>query len=120
MSDKIISKQNAQHYLWGENCDGWHLVKSATLSVIHERMPPGSEEVRHFHHKSEQFFFVLSGIASLEVDGIVYQLAANQGMHVPAKSPHQMRNLTASDIEFTVTSTPPSQGDRELVKTIKG
>ena len=115
MNDKVISKLNAEHYLWGEKCDGWHLVKSANLSVIHERMPPGTEEVRHFHHQSEQFFFVLSGKASLEVDGIVYELTANQGIHVPARTPHQMRNLTASDVEFTVTSAPPSHGDRELV-----
>lgn len=34
-----ISKANAEHYLWGGDCDGWHLVKSQGLSVIHERMP---------------------------------------------------------------------------------
>jgi hypothetical protein len=34
-----ISKQNAEHYIWGDNCDGWHLVNNKDLSVIHERMP---------------------------------------------------------------------------------
>lgn len=36
-----ISKANAEHYLWGGDCDGWHLVKNQNLSVIHERMPSG-------------------------------------------------------------------------------
>jgi hypothetical protein len=30
-----ISKQNAEHYIWGDSCDDWHLVKSKELSVIH-------------------------------------------------------------------------------------
>lgn len=34
-----VSKENAEHYVWGGSCDGWHLVKGQELSVIHERMP---------------------------------------------------------------------------------
>ncbi len=22
----LISIENAEHYIWGENCDGWHLL----------------------------------------------------------------------------------------------
>jgi len=32
-----ISKQCAEHYIWGDQCDGWHLVKNNDLSIIHER-----------------------------------------------------------------------------------
>jgi len=31
----MISKETAEHYAWGQNCDGWHLVDSVELSVIH-------------------------------------------------------------------------------------
>ena len=34
-----VSKQNAEHYVWGGKCDGWHLVKNKDVSIIHERMP---------------------------------------------------------------------------------
>jgi hypothetical protein len=37
---KPISTGTAPHYAWGAKCDGWHLVRSADLSVIQERMPP--------------------------------------------------------------------------------
>jgi hypothetical protein len=49
-----ISKLTAEHYVWGEGCDGWHLVKNSNLSVIHERMPPNTSEVKHYHEKSRQ------------------------------------------------------------------
>lgn len=51
-----ISKQNAAHYVWGGQCDGWHLVQNDTLSIIHERMPAGTFETRHYHSTSRQFF----------------------------------------------------------------
>ncbi len=108
----MISKENAEHYIWGENCDGWHLVKSEHLSVIQERVPAGMSEVRHFHNHAQQFFFVLSGAATIEVAGKDHVLLPQQGMHVPAGVPHQLRNQTEQDLEFIVTSTPPSHGDR--------
>jgi mannose-6-phosphate isomerase-like protein (cupin superfamily) len=64
-----ISKENAEHYKWGDNCDGWHLVKNQDISVIHERMLPNTREIRHYHQKLRQFFFVLSSTATIEIDG---------------------------------------------------
>lgn len=107
-----ISIQNAEHYVWGDQCDGWHLVKSASLSVIQERVPGGCSEIRHCHEKSEQFFYVLSGVAILEVSGASHTLMPHHGFHVPAGEPHQLRNESAEDLIFIVTSTPPSHGDR--------
>lgn len=112
----IVSKENAEHYQWGEQCDGWYLVKSEKLSVIQERVPPGCSEVRHLHTKSEQFFFVLSGCATLEVNGDVFELRDNQGLHVPSNTPHQLSNRGQTDLHFVVTSTPPSHGDRVEVQ----
>ncbi|MEI8606023.1 hypothetical protein [Pseudoalteromonas sp. B160] len=59
-----ISVDNAEHYNWGDDCDdcdGWHLVKSAALSVIQERVPPGCCEQSHKHEFAEQFFLYLMG-----------------------------------------------------------
>ncbi|MEQ3624044.1 MAG: cupin domain-containing protein [Marinobacter sp.] len=108
----MISKESAEHYHWGNGCDGWHLVKSSNLSVIQERVPSGCGEIRHFHKHSEQFFFVLAGVASLEVNGETHTLRSHQGLHVKAKMPHQLKNEHSEDLVFTVTSTPPSHGDR--------
>src|SRR5262245_22765573 len=32
-----VSIQNAEHYVWGNGCDGWHFVNRPSLSVIRER-----------------------------------------------------------------------------------
>ena len=58
-----VTLDQAEHYKWGENCDGWHFLKNDLLSVIQERVPPDCKEVRYFHKKSRQFFYILDGVA---------------------------------------------------------
>lgn len=38
------SKANSEHYIWGTNCSGWHLVKSDSVSVIEEQMIPQTRD----------------------------------------------------------------------------
>lgn len=107
-----ISKKSAEHYIWGAACDGWHLAKGNNLSVIHERMPGKTEEVRHYHERARQFFFVLSGEAMLEVNGVRLMLREQEGAEVPPGVWHQMKNERYDEVEFLVISTPPTRGDR--------
>ncbi|MDR4947916.1 cupin domain-containing protein [Neobacillus cucumis] len=111
-----ISKQNAEHYIWGDSCDGWHLVKSKELSVIHGRMPVNTTEVRHFHNQARQFFFVLSGTATLEVNGERIILNPQEGVEIEPLTSHQMINNSNKDVEFLVISQPTSKGDRVLTE----
>jgi mannose-6-phosphate isomerase-like protein (cupin superfamily) len=108
----IVSIKNGKHYVWGGNCDGWHLVTSDALSVIQERVPEGSSEARHLHNMAEQFFYVISGIATLEVAGVVHVINQNEGFHVPAGIAHTLSNENEKELNFLVISTPPSHGDR--------
>ena len=103
---------NAEHYRWGKSCDGWYLVKSEALSVIQERVPNGCSEVRHYHERSEQFFFILSGVATLDMEGVTYQVPSGHGLHIPAGKVHRLSNQCEEDLCFIVTSTPPAHGDR--------
>jgi mannose-6-phosphate isomerase-like protein (cupin superfamily) len=112
---KVMSIENAEHYQWGGVCDGWHLAATQGLSVIQERVPPGAEEVKHFHHFAEQFFYILEGHAQLEVGDQIHNLAKGQGMHVSANMPHQLKNVSEQMLTMLVISTPPSHGDRTVL-----
>jgi quercetin dioxygenase-like cupin family protein len=109
---KTTSIANAEHYLWGQACDGWHLLATDDLSVIEERMPPGSFEQRHFHTHSRQFFYVLDGETTLELDGITHRLQRGEGLHIPPEIAHQVRNDGTADARFIVISAPKAHGDR--------
>ena len=108
----ITSIEVAEHYTWGKRCDGWHLVKSKNLSVIQECIPSGMSEDRHYHTKSEQFFYILSGIATMEMNNEIFIIEKNQGIHIPKGKAHKLKNNHQSDLIFIVSSTPPSHDDR--------
>lgn len=107
-----ISTTTAEHYTWGDRCDGWHLVRTTGLSIIEERMPPGTTETRHHHAHAHQFFYVLEGELTLEVEHEDHILCAGQGIEIAPGQAHQAINRSASPTRFLVTSQPPSHGDR--------
>ena len=119
MQLRPVSRATAEHYTWGRQCDGWHLVKDEKLSVIAEEMPPGTSEVRHFHVRSQQFFWILSGEAVMEIDGHETRLTPGCGMHIHPATPHQIRNRSKEPVQFLVISQPPSHGDRTAVESPK-
>ncbi|MGV3764462.1 cupin domain-containing protein [Parapedobacter sp.] len=104
--------QNSRHYHWGNLCDGWHLLDSPTLSVIRERMPPGTSETLHYHRQAQQFFFILRGVATFEVEGEIVEVGEGQGFHVLPKRKHRILNNADKALEFIVISEPKSHGDR--------
>lgn len=108
----IIRKNLVEHYTWGDQCDGWHLLKNMGLSVIEERMPAKTAERLHYHEKSEQFFYILKGEAIFEKEGKHYEVKAKQGFHVKPLEKHRISNLSNEDLEFIVISQPMALGDR--------
>ncbi|HUA15300.1 MAG TPA: cupin domain-containing protein [Verrucomicrobiae bacterium] len=111
-SVRTVSRENAEHYRWGDDCDAWYLVKDPQLHVIEEFMPPGAAEIRHHHAKAQQFFYILAGEVIMEVEGETTIVRANSGIRVLAGQRHQIRNPSSTTARILVVSHPPSHGDR--------
>ncbi len=94
----IIDLQNAEHYNWRQNCDGWHFLKRDDLSIIKERVPPGGMEIAHFHKVSRQFFYILSGQTEIEMEVVKNALSAGQGIEVPPGITHKFKNVSNNDV----------------------
>jgi mannose-6-phosphate isomerase-like protein (cupin superfamily) len=108
----LVSHATAERYGWGEACHAWFLLRSATLHVIEESMPPGASEVEHYHRRATQFFYVLHGELSMRDGKGVTRIPAGHGVAVAPGRPHQATNASADDVRFLVISSPPSHGDR--------
>ena len=114
-----VSKDSAEHYHWGNACDGWHFLRSDSLSVIRETMPPGTQEQLHYHRNAQQFLYVISGTATFEVDGKEVQVAADEGIHIAKGAVHRIRNDQDGDLHFLVISEPKAHGDRVNVEALE-
>jgi mannose-6-phosphate isomerase-like protein (cupin superfamily) len=107
-----ISTETAQHYTWGDVCDGWILSPLKDMMVIQERIPPGAAERRHFHSIARQFFYVLSGELTMELEGEIHRVPAMNGIEIRPQARHQARNESDIDVHFIVVSSPTTRGDR--------
>jgi len=108
----VVSVENAEHYIWGEICDGWHLLKRDDVSVIRERVPAGGAEVMHHHEKARQFFYILDGEATMVLKDRIISLHKGEGIEIPPQVRHQFRNQSNVDVHFLVISIPSTRGDR--------
>ena len=109
---KSISIKNAEHYVWGDINDGWHLLKRDDVSVIQERVPAGSAEVLHYHNGARQFFYIIEGEGTMAFEDHQVALQKGQGLEIPPKVKHQFKNQSLADVHFLVISVPTTKGDR--------
>ena len=107
-----ISTQTAPHFLWSDGCEGWWLKKDGKFTVISEIMPPSAAETRHLHKKTEQFFYVLEGALTIEIEGHEHRLKDHEGIVIPPGVPHKVTNSSQQSASFLVISCPDSHGDR--------
>jgi mannose-6-phosphate isomerase-like protein (cupin superfamily) len=109
---QVQNTKTAEHYTWGDGCDGWRLLNRTDLSVIQERIPSGLGEVLHFHNKSRQVFYVLEGHLEIEVLDQKVHLNTGDSLEIAPMQTHRVSNTSASDVHFLVISAPSTMNDR--------
>jgi mannose-6-phosphate isomerase-like protein (cupin superfamily) len=108
-----VSKQHPlKQYAWGKASNAWNLVDKESLSVKLESMPPGEEELLHYHRHAQQFFFILKGTASFEIEGEHTEVRAEQGFYVGPNKKHKIMNRSKQALEFILCSQPSTADDR--------
>lgn len=112
----VVSNKTVPHFLWGGNCDGWWLKKNGHFTVISEMMPRGTAEMKHFHTKAEQFFYVLEGVLDIDLNGINHRLQQHEGIAIMPQAIHKVCNKSDQDVKFLVVSCPDSHEDRTDVE----
>jgi mannose-6-phosphate isomerase-like protein (cupin superfamily) len=118
MSIKNIT--NAEHYTWGIACDGWRLLNGPDLAVTQERIPSGLGEVRHYHARSRQLFYVLRGRLQIELSGETHLVGEGDSLEIPSTLPHCVRNPFGEEANFLVVSAPSTIGDRVNLEASPG
>ncbi len=105
-------RANAPHRRWGADCDAWELLSLDDLQIVEERMPPGTREEGHHHAEARQFFYVLSGTLTIELDGQEHTVSTGSGLHVPAGTGHLVANRGPGVASFLAIASPTTAGDR--------
>jgi mannose-6-phosphate isomerase-like protein (cupin superfamily) len=113
---ELVSISNVEHYHWGADSEGWHLLKRDDISIIQERVPAGGKEVLHYHERSRQFFYILEGEGRIVFEDRTITLKKGDGLEIPLLIKHRFENHSAAEVIFLVVSAPKSHGDRVNVE----
>lgn len=110
----VVSKFHPlQQYKWGKDCEAWNFVDNKDLSIKFENMPPGAEEVLHYHKVAQQFFYVTKGKAVFEADDVILIVHSGEGLLIEVGCKHRIMNKEEETaLEFIVCSQPSSVNDR--------
>lgn len=110
---EVVSKYNPlKNERWAAFCESWSLLEDLKLSVKLEMMATGTSEQLHYHQESQQFFYILAGIATFEVDDEQIEVHQNEGLHIRAGQKHRIFNNGKTDLEFLLCSQPSIVNDR--------
>jgi len=109
------TKHNSEHYYWGEKCEGWRFLDTTDLNITRETIPPGKGEKMHLHHKARQFFYIISGIATFDIEGETHIVNSDEGIEIIPGKKHCISNNNESPLEFIVISQLTTRGDRQDV-----
>ncbi|MBO9593289.1 MAG: cupin domain-containing protein [Niabella sp.] len=111
--NKVVSSGvPVSSYKWGAGCAAFVLSSNDYFSIKKERIPPGTGEQLHLHHKAVQFFYILKGTGSFEIGQAFFEVNAGQGIEIGPGQPHRIFNQEKEPLEFLVCSHPLTEQDR--------
>ena len=111
-ANKKITLKNAEQYRWGNAGMGWILANSKDVTVAERLLAPGVKEVKHYHKTAWQFFYIIKGEGTIEINGEKIELIKNESIHVDPGQHHQLANTSDENLQYLVISVPNSYDDR--------
>ncbi len=99
----IIYVQQLLGYEKSGNFSGSKEDFEAPVNFVHRvTLPPGSEIGNHPHPNNEEFYYVISGVGQMIVDGKVFNMPAGSICLIKKGSEHSFSNVSDNDVTIMV------------------
>jgi len=72
-------------------------------------VPAGTSTQRHYHRASEEFYFILEGIGTMEIDGTSRDIVPGDAILIPPGSRHHIS--ATQTLRFLCCCAPPYSHD---------
>ena len=77
----------------------------ANQSLAEATLPEGAITDRHYHKRSEEFYYLLAGRGLIEIDGEQRKVGPGDAILIPAGAWHQIRAI--EPLQFLCCCAPP-------------
>lgn len=74
-------------------------------SLAEATVPEGTATERHYHKKSEEFYFILDGSGTMEIDGDSKPVTVGDAVLIPPGAWHQI--TATQSLKFLCCCSPP-------------
>ena len=82
-------------------------------SLAEAVVPAGTSTLLHHHKVSEEFYFILEGCGTMEIEGTLQEVAPGAAILIPPGSRHRI--TAAGDLRFLCCCAPPYSHDDTFV-----
>jgi mannose-6-phosphate isomerase-like protein (cupin superfamily) len=76
-------------------------------SLAEARLPVGSQTTVHYHKQTEEIYFLLEGLALMQIGGESRHVRAGDSIAIPAGRLHQITNTGDVELRFLCICVPP-------------
>ena len=83
-------------------------------SLAEATLPAGGSTERHYHRRSEEFYYLLEGRGLMEIDGEEREVTSGDAVLIPAGAWHQIRAI--DPLRFLCCCAPPYAHDDTFFK----
>jgi mannose-6-phosphate isomerase-like protein (cupin superfamily) len=75
-------------------------------SLAEARLPPGKATIPHHHKVTEEIYYILSGTASMTLEGETRPVGPGDAIAIPPGRRHTIENTGADELVFLCTCAP--------------
>ncbi len=79
----------------------------ANQSLAEATLPPNAATERHYHRLSEEFYFILEGNGTMEIDGESKPVTIGDAILIPPGAWHQITADAQSPLKLLCCCAPP-------------
>lgn len=77
-------------------------------------IPPGKASRKHYHPVAEESYYILSGMARVEIDGEIATLSPGDSVVLLPHQVHQISNAGEDDLVLLAVCVPPWTPDNSV------
>ncbi len=84
-------------------------VESHSLALV--RIPQGKSSIPHYHKKSEETYYILSGKGHISINDQTFQLHPGDACYIESEETHKIWNEDGQELVFLAICLPAWQPD---------
>ena len=109
----VVMSNYIEHRPWGSF---EHLLDCEYCKVKRIIVKPGHKLSYQYHHKRNEVWVVVQGIATVTLDDKVVDIKETEIVNIPVTTKHRVENKGTEDLVFIETQTGTYFGEDDIVR----